>query len=129
MTTLVILLVIAVGLAVWSALQTCDLRTFVPQAQVRSQVAGPSAFEDVVRALLGMPGVRGLETGDGQVLLSAIPVPSSMDRGWGMFVVVRRDADGVVLLARPRLPLPGPRVDSGLRQLELQARMRCAWRG
>jgi hypothetical protein len=128
MTTLVIVLVIAAGLAVWSALQTCTLDTFVPQTQVRCQVPG-ATFDDVVRALLGLPGVHELESADGQVLLSAIPVPSSMDRGFGMFVVARRVDDGVMLLARPRLPLPGPKVESGLRQLECQSRMRCVRRG
>jgi hypothetical protein len=128
MTTLVIVLVIATGLAVWSALQTCTLDTFVAQTQVRCQVPEVT-LDDLVRALLGLPGVRELESTDGQVLLSVIPVPSSMDRGYGMFVVARRDNDGVLLLARPRLPLPGPRVENGLRQLECQSRMRCVRRG
>jgi hypothetical protein len=129
MTTLVIVLLIAAALAVWSALQTCTLETFVPQTQVRSQVAGATAFDDVVRALLGLPGVRELDSTDGQVLFSAVPVPSSLDRGYGMFVVARKHEDGVLLLARPRIPLPGPRVESGLRQLECQSRMRCVRRG
>jgi hypothetical protein len=112
MVTLVIVLAVVVVLLVWTASATCSLRTFEATASIRSQLTGPDAYRRCVAAMERLPGTR------------VLPTPASMDRGWGLFVVVRNAADGVVLAGRRRIPLPGSNVDAALRQLERDARMR-----
>ncbi len=122
MTYLVIVLSVSAVLLVWAALTTCSLAVFVPTVSLRSQLVGPHAYTQLVVALTELPGIRPVERTDGAVLFSVLPTVTSMERGFGMFLVVRRADDGVQLLARPRLPLPF-KVGSALRQVEREARM------
>jgi hypothetical protein len=121
---LVIVLAVVVVLLVWTASATCSLRTFEATASIRSQLTGPDAYRRCVAAMERLPGTRVLEQGEQEALVSVLPTPASMDRGWGLFVVVRNAADGVVLAGRRRIPLPGSNVGAALRQLERDARMR-----
>jgi hypothetical protein len=122
---LLLALIVFGALLLWAALATCTIETFTPQAEYRSQLSGPSAHDRLVAALLSLPGVREVERSGTYVLLSVLPVPSSMDRGYGLFVLAGPTDDGATLLARSRLPLPGPNVSAALRQLEREARQRC----
>lgn len=125
MTTLDILLLVALcAVLLMFLVATCSLDTFRPRAGIHSQLTGPDAHARLTSALLALPGVRLIERTDHDVLLSVLPVPSSMERGLGLFVVVRRDGDEVLLLGRGRLPLPTPNLPAALRQLEREARMR-----
>ncbi|WP_410631827.1 hypothetical protein [Amycolatopsis sp. cmx-4-83] len=124
MTLLVILLVVVAGGSLWSAATTCSLTGFAPGATVVSQVMGPGAHADFAAALAAVPGVRVLERADDAVLVSAMPVPGSLERGLGLFAVARRtEDDGIVLLGRGRLPV-APGLEAALRQLERDVRMR-----
>lgn len=121
MVEAIILLAVAGALFAWSALATCTLAGFAPTVSLRSQVTGPDACFRLVTALAGLPGVRALERNGNDVLFSVLPTPTSMERGFGMFVVVREVDDGVLLLARSRIPL-STRPGSALRQVEREAR-------
>jgi hypothetical protein len=123
-----LILVVLGVLLLWALLATCTIETFRPQSEYHSQLTGPSAHDRLLAALLDLPGVWEVERADTGVLLSVLPVPSSMDRGYGLFVLVEPTADGATLLARSRLPLPGPSVSASLRQLEREARQRCTAR-
>jgi hypothetical protein len=125
-TTLIIALVLATALFMWSATKTCSLRHFRPQAELPTQLIGPSdqVYARLVHALDEQPGVRQLARDGTATLFSVLPVPSSMDRGFGLIVVVSRRADGVMLQAQRRIPLPAPHLPSALRQLEREARRR-----
>jgi hypothetical protein len=122
MTTVIILFIVALALFAWSATTTCSLAEFRPKATLHSQLAGQTGYDQLVRALLALPGVRRLESDDGGVLVSVMPVLSSLGRGYGLFVVVRQDGDKVLLLGRPRLPLPTSNTPAALRELERAAR-------
>jgi hypothetical protein len=122
MTTLIIVLIIMVAMFAWSAMATCSLAHFRPKASLRSQLTGLDGYERLVRSLLQLPGVRQLERDERGVLVSVLPVLSSLGRGYGLFVLVRRDDDHVVLLGRPRIPLPAPNTAGALRELERAAR-------
>jgi len=121
MTSLIIIIALSCALLIWSALATCSLQTFRPQARIRSRLSGPAAHADLVTALRSLPGVREIDHGQDDVLFSVMAVPTSMDRGLGLFLVARRDEQGAELLGRRRLPLPGPSVAGALRQLEREA--------
>lgn len=108
------------------AVTRCTLKSFQAKTGMRSALSGPSAYPRIVRALLRLPGVRLLERSSGAVLLSVRPVPSSMERGLGLFVLVRPVDDDVLLLARHRLPLPPRHLDAALRHLERDARQLCS---
>ena len=124
---LIVVLVAVAGVYLWSAMTTCSLTGFVPGASVVSQLAGPGAHADFVVALGALAGVRVLERSDDAVLVSVMPVPSSMERGFGLFAVARRvENDGVVLLGRGRLPV-APGLEAALRQLERDVRMRVSY--
>jgi hypothetical protein len=125
MTTLMVVLIIMVIMFVWSALATCSLAGFRPKASLRSQLRGPEGYERLVASLLELPGVRKLESDERGVLVSVTPVLSSLGRGYGLFVVVRREEDHVVLLGRPRIALPTSNMLGALRELERAARNRC----
>jgi hypothetical protein len=125
-TTLIIVLAIAAALYLWSAMATCALAGFTPGAIVVSQLSGPGAYADFTGNLLALPGVRQLERTDDEVLVSVMPVPSSMERGFGLFAVARRQGDEVVLLGRGKLPM-APGLDGALRQLERDVRMRASY--
>ncbi|MGW4397831.1 hypothetical protein ACWEHA_21290 [Amycolatopsis nivea] len=126
MTLLIIVLVVMASLSLWSAMATCSLAGFVPGASVVSQLAGPGVHADFTTALAALSGVRVLERTDDAVLVSVLPVPSSMERGFGLFAVARRtEDDGVVLLGRGRLPV-APGLETALRQLERDVRMRAS---
>ena len=131
MVELSLVVVVLGGLLLWSALATCTLDAFVPQAEYRSQLTGPTAYQSLLASLMELSGIRELERRGDDVLLSVMPVPTSMDRGYGLFVLVRpAEGGGAALFARSRLPLPGRSVDFSLRQLERSARMRVAhWTG
>jgi hypothetical protein len=123
-TVLIVVLVVVASGYLWSAMTTCSLTGFVPGASVVSQLAGPGAHADFVAALGALAGVRVLERTDDAVLVSVMPVPSSMERGFGLFAVARHvENDGVVLLGRGRLPI-APGLEAALRQLERDVRMR-----
>jgi hypothetical protein len=124
MGTLIIILLIVGALLTWSALTTCSLGTFQPQTRIRSRLNGPSAHADLVTGLRALPGVREIDRGQDEVLFSVVPVPSSMDRGWGLFILARRDQHGAELLGRRKLPLPGPSIEGALQQLEREASRR-----
>lgn len=126
MTFAIIALAIVAALCVWSAMTTCSLAGFVPKVSVTGQLRGPAALGELATALLDTPGVRLLERTDDELLVGVMPVPSSMERGYGLFAVVRRTEDGVVLLDRGRLPV-APGLDTALRQLERDARMRVTY--
>ena len=126
MTLVIILLVVLASLYLWSAMTTCALPGFVPGAAVVSQLSGPGAHADFAEALGTLSGVRVLDRTDDAVLVSVMPVPSSMERGLGLFAVARRgDDDGVLLQGRGRLPV-APGLEAALRQLERDVRMRVA---
>jgi hypothetical protein len=112
-------------LILWSASMPCSLHTFQARAGVSSQISGPNAYDRLTDALLRLPGVRLIERDEHAVLMSVLPVPSSMERGLGLFVVVRRQDNEVQLLGSSRLPLPTTNVFGALRQLEREARMNC----
>ncbi|MDT7799871.1 MAG: hypothetical protein QOI78_3304 [Actinomycetota bacterium] len=127
MTLLIIVLLVLAVLYVWSAMTTCALSGFVPGASVVSQLTGPGAHADFAAALSTLAGVRVLEKTEDAVLVSVMAVPSSMERGLGLFAVVRRSADdGVLLQGRGRLPV-ALGLEAALRQLERDARMRVAY--
>lgn len=128
MTFAIIALVVFAGLYAWSAMTTCSVAGFRPQASLPGQLAGPTAYDDFTSALLSLPGVRMLDRGDDELLVSVMAVPSSMERGFGLFAVARRAGEGVVLLGRGRLPV-APGLDAALRQLERDARMRVTYGG
>jgi len=94
------------------------------QAKTRSRLTGPAAHADLVTALQGLPGVREIDRRQDEVMFSVMPVPSSMDRGFGLFVLARRDGPGVELLGRRRLPLPGFNIAGTLVQIEREASRR-----
>jgi len=124
---LIIAVAIMVALYLWSAMTTCVLSGFVPGATVASQLSGPGAHADFVGALIALPGVRLLERSADEALVSVMPVPMSMERGFGLFVVVRRyEDDGIVVLGRGRLPM-APGLEQALRQLERDVRMRISY--
>jgi hypothetical protein len=125
MITLVVVLIIMVIMFVWSALATCSLAGFRPKASFRSQLRGLEGHERLVASLLELPGVRKLESDERGVLVSVMPVLSSLGRGYGLFVVVRREKDHVVLLGRPRIALPTLNMLGALRELERAARNQC----
>ena len=115
--------VIAV-LTVWTALARCTLASFEATKGMRSRVSGPGAHARVVDALVRLPGVRVLERSGDDVLLSVLPAPAAagaLDRGWGLFVLVRPVDQDVLLLARRRVPLPGGDLAAALRELERAA--------
>ena len=92
MTWLALAVTTVAALTLWTALARCRLASFEPTTGMRSRRSGPGAHAEVVDALLGLPGVRLLERSGGDVLLSVLPAPAakgSLDRGWGLFVVVR----------------------------------------
>jgi hypothetical protein len=125
-TLLVLVLLAVAAVYLWSAVTTCALTGFVPGASVVSQLSGPGAHADFAAALGGLSGVRVLERTDDAVLVSVMPVPSSLERGLGLFAVARRgDDDGVLLQGRGRLPV-APGLEAALRQLERDVRMRVA---
>lgn len=127
MNFLIIVVVLAVVLYVRSVLAVCELTAFTPAETVVSQLSGPGAFGDFTTALLTLPGVRLLERTDDDVLVSVLPVPSSMERGFGLFAVARRgEGDRVLLLGRGRLPL-ALGLPAALRQLERDVRMRVSY--
>jgi len=123
MTVLVIVLVITLVLLTWSALSVCSLATFSANLSVLSQLTGPQAHARLVEALVELPGIRVIERDGGAVLLSVMPTPFSMSRGYGMFVVVRDTERGVLLQARSRLPFPTTNLGVAVRQVEREARM------
>jgi len=127
MTFLIIFVLALIVLFGWSAMTTCSLDAFRPSTTVPSQLTGPTAHADLVKSLLTLPGVRLLERTDDDVLISVMPVPTSMERGLGFFAIARHTSDGVVVLGRSRLPLPSPWIDSAVRQLERDARMRSVY--
>ncbi|HEX4726125.1 MAG TPA: hypothetical protein VH333_26690 [Pseudonocardiaceae bacterium] len=122
MIELIIVLAALLVLFAWSATATCSLSEFEPKAVFRSQFGGPDSYDRLVGSLLALPGVRKIESDERSTLVSVTPVLSSMGRGYGLFVVVRRDGNGVVLLGRPRIPLPAPNMPTALRELERAAR-------
>jgi hypothetical protein len=125
MITLIICLVLICALLIWSATTTCSLRSFEGIVSLRSQLSGPDSYRRLVQALRQLPGVRVLEGREHEVLVSVMPVPSSLGRGWGLFVVARLGSDGEInLAARRRLPLPGPDLSPALEELERVARQR-----
>ncbi|WP_116202820.1 hypothetical protein [Amycolatopsis circi] len=127
MTVLIIGLVVMTSLFLWSAMATCSLAGFVSGASVVSQLAGPGAHADFTAALAALAGVRVLERTDDAVLVSVMPVPSSMERGFGLFAVAQRvEDDGVMLLGRGRLPV-ALGLETALRQLERDARMQVSY--
>jgi hypothetical protein len=121
LVSLIIILSLTCALLIWSALTTCSLRTFRPQARMRSRLTGPSAHANLVTALRDLPGVREIDRRQDEVLFSVLPIPASMDRGFGLFILARRNDQGAELLGRRRLPLPGPSVEGALLQLEREA--------
>ncbi|MGH3438370.1 MAG: hypothetical protein ACRDRN_18120 [Sciscionella sp.] len=90
MITLIIVLVLTCLLLLWSSTTTSSLRAFEATAAVRSQVTGPDALARLVDALLDLPGIRLIEYGEQDALMSVMPVPTSMERGFGLFVVARQ---------------------------------------
>jgi len=121
--TLLVVLAVGLVLLLWTASATCSLHSFQETASIRSQLTGPDAYRRCVAAMERLPGARMLERGEEQALVSVLPTPTSMDRGWGLFVVVKNAPEGVVLAGRRRVPLLGTDVHSALRQLERDARM------
>jgi len=120
----VVLVVLVTVLGLWTAFARCTLGSFEPTTGMRSRISGPDAHGRVVLALERLPGVRVLERSGTDVLLSVRPAPmarGALDRGWGLFVVVRPLDEDVLLLARRRVPLPGGDVGSALRELERAA--------
>ena len=112
------------ALTLWTALARCSLGSFEGTLGMRSRVTGPGAHERVVAALARLPGVRVVERAGDDVLFSVLPVPAakgSLDRGWGLYVVVRPLGEDVLLLARRRVPFPGGDLGSALRELERAA--------
>lgn len=124
MTYLIIVVTVTVVLLAWSALATCSLDSFRPDSTLHSQMTGPEAHQRLVETLLELPGIRSIEHDERGVLLSVLPTITSMERGWGAFLLVRRTDDGVVLLAQRRIPLPSTKLGATLRQIERDARMR-----
>ncbi len=123
MTTLIVLLVIAAALLLWSATTTCSLNSFEGESSLHSQLSGPDGYRHLTEVLPRLPGVRVLQRNDHEILVSVMPVPSSMGRLWGLFVTASLLPDGdIVLAARSRLPLPGPHTGSALGQLEREIR-------
>ena len=124
MIELVIVVGLVAALLIWSASTTCSLATFQPRATVRCQLSGEDAYRGLARALRQLPGVRVLEEREHEVLVSAMPVPGSLGRGYGLFVLARCLPGGeIVLSARRRIPLPGPDLAAALEHFERDARM------
>jgi hypothetical protein len=124
LTWLVLAAVVVAALTLWTALARCSLASFEATTGMRSRLAGPGAHASVVDALVDLPGVRMLERSDADVLLSVLPAPGArgaLDRGWGLYVVIRPVGEDVLLLARRRVPLPGGDLAAALRELERAA--------
>ena len=124
MTWLVLAIAVVAALTLWTALARCTLASFEATKGMRSRLSGPGAHAEVVAALAGLPGVRVLERSSADVLLSVLPAPAargSLDRGWGLYLVVRPVDEDVLLLARRRVPLPGGDLAAALRELERAA--------
>ncbi|HEX3592930.1 MAG TPA: hypothetical protein VHV74_25165, partial [Pseudonocardiaceae bacterium] len=92
-------------------------------AALASQLTGPDTHGRLVDALVALPGVRVLERDGRDVLLSVLPTPTSIGRGFGIFLMASDTGDGVVLRAQNRLPLPAANLSSTLRYIERAARM------
>jgi hypothetical protein len=124
MTWLVLAAVVVAALTLWIALARCSLASFEATTGMRSRLAGPGAHATVVDALVVLPGVRMLERSGADVLLSVLPAPAAkgaLDRGWGLYVVIRPMGEDVLLLARRRVRLPGGDLGAALRELERAA--------
>ena len=121
MTWLGLACLLVAALTLWTVPARCTLASFEATTGMRSRRSGPGAHAEVVAALVGLPGVRLLERRGDDVLLSVLPVPGSLDRGWGLYLLVRPLAEDVLLLARRRVPLPGGDLGAALRELERAA--------
>ncbi|TDP96357.1 hypothetical protein [Labedaea rhizosphaerae] len=124
LTWLLLGVAVVAALALWTAFARCTLASFEATTGMRTRLSGPGAHAEVVAALVGLPGVRLLERSENDVLLSVLPAPAakgSLDRGWGLYLVVRPVDQDVLLLARRRVPFPGGDLASALRELERAA--------
>jgi hypothetical protein len=123
MTYLVIVVVVGLVLLTWSAMTVCTLGTFTASLSVFSQLTGADAHARLVEALVALPGVRAVDRDDRNVLVAVMPTLWSIERGFGIFLVVRDTEKGVLLQARSRLPFPASNIGATVRQIEREARM------
>ncbi|RZT87871.1 hypothetical protein EV383_4803 [Pseudonocardia sediminis] len=114
------------ALYLWASQQTSMLDTFVPEPAgvVEVQLPGPlpAALGNTVAALAGVPGVTLVDHRPGAALFSVMPTPSSMDRGYGAFVLATISDGRVELRGRRKVRMPATRLGTLLDGLEREVR-------